>query len=103
MIVPFLVLIGCGTAIGSIGSKAAKVAASEAAKSTARPAATATTQMPPIRHVYTIIEENESASVTFGANSPAPYLAKTLTAEGAFLPNYYGVGHNSNDNYIAMI
>ncbi len=47
--------------------------------------------------------ENESASTTFGPGSPAPYLAHTLTARGAFLPNYYGVGHHSLDNYIAMI
>ena len=47
--------------------------------------------------------ENESASTTFGPHSPAPYLAKTLTSEGAYLPKYYGIGHASNDNYIAMI
>jgi phosphatidylinositol-3-phosphatase len=56
-----------------------------------------------IRHVFVIVLENESASVTFGPASPAPYLSKTLAAEGAFLPNYYGVGHHSLDNYIAMI
>ncbi|HTU98147.1 MAG TPA: alkaline phosphatase family protein [Solirubrobacteraceae bacterium] len=56
-----------------------------------------------VRHVYVIVLENESAAVTFGAGSPAPYLATTLTAKGAFLPNYYGVGHASLDNYIAMI
>ena len=59
--------------------------------------------LPPVRHVFVIVLENESASTTFGAGSPAPYLAQTLPAEGAYLPNYYGVGHNSNDNYIAMI
>jgi phosphatidylinositol-3-phosphatase len=59
--------------------------------------------LPPIKHVFIIVLENESASVTFGADSPAPYLATTLTSEGAFLPNYYGTGHNSNDNYISMI
>ncbi|MGO9885762.1 MAG: alkaline phosphatase family protein [Solirubrobacteraceae bacterium] len=56
-----------------------------------------------IRHVFIIVLENESASTTFGPGSPAPYLAHTLTARGAFLPNYYGVGHHSLDNYIAMI
>jgi hypothetical protein len=63
-------------------------------------AAAATT---PIRHVFVIVLENESASTTFGASSPAPYLSQTLRAQGAYLPNYYGIGHNSNDNYIAMI
>ncbi len=58
---------------------------------------------PPIRHVFIIVLENESASTTFARNSPAPYLAKTLRSEGAYLPNYHGVGHESNDNYVAMM
>jgi phosphatidylinositol-3-phosphatase len=58
---------------------------------------------PPVRHVFIIVLENESASTTFGPHSPAPYLSKTLRAQGAYLPNYYGIGHESNDNYIAMI
>ncbi len=58
---------------------------------------------PPIRHVFVLVLENESASTTFGPHSPAPYLAKTLTSEGVYLPRYYGTGHESNDNYIAMI
>jgi hypothetical protein len=58
---------------------------------------------PPIKHVFVIVLENESASTTFGPGSPAPYLSKTLRAQGAYLPNYHGIGHFSNDNYIAMI
>ena len=53
--------------------------------------------------MFVIVLENESASTTFGAGSPAPYLSTTLRSEGAYLPNYYAVGHESNDNYIAMI
>ncbi len=56
-----------------------------------------------VRHVFVIVLENESAAVTFGPNSPAPYLSHTLPARGAFVPDYYGVGHASLDNYIAMI
>jgi hypothetical protein len=59
--------------------------------------------LPPIKHVFTIILENESESTTFGPGSPAPYLAKTLVSKGAFVPNYYATGHFSNDNYISMI
>src|SRR5205807_4329130 len=58
---------------------------------------------PPIHHVFVIVLENEGASQTFGANPPAPYLAQTLVANGAFVPKYYGTGHESRDNYIAMI
>jgi hypothetical protein len=68
----------------------------------AMPAAASAAQ-PAIRHVFVIVLENESASTTFGVGTPAPYLASTLTAHGAYLPNYYGVGHHSLDNYIAMI
>jgi hypothetical protein len=53
--------------------------------------------------VFIIVLENESASTTFAPSSLAPYLAKTLTSEGAYLPHYYGTGHASNDNYISMI
>ncbi len=66
-------------------------------------AAAATAALPPIHHVYIVVEENESASTTFGPGSPAPYLSKTLRAQGAYLAHYYGVGHNSLDNYVAMI
>jgi phosphatidylinositol-3-phosphatase len=58
---------------------------------------------PPIRHVFVLVDENESASTAFGTGSPAPYLSQTLVAAGAYLPNYYAIGHNSADNYIAMV
>jgi hypothetical protein len=45
-----------------------------------------------------MILDNEDAATTFGPSSPAPYLARTLTAAGAFAPGYYGIGHNSLDN-----
>lgn len=59
--------------------------------------------MPPIRHVFVIVLENEPYDVTFGAQSPAPYLAHELPKLGALLPNYFAIGHDSFDNYIAMI
>jgi len=65
--------------------------------------ASASAALPPIKHVFVLIDENESASTTFGPSSPAPYLSKTLVSEGAYLPNYYGIGHDSLDNYIAMV
>jgi hypothetical protein len=65
--------------------------------------ATAHAAANPPRHVFVIVLENENAATTFGPASPAPYLAHTLTAQGAFVPNYYGIGHNSLDNYLAMI
>lgn len=60
-------------------------------------------QAPPIRHVWVIVLENERFETTFGEHTDAPYLADTLTLKGAFLRQYYGIGHVSLDNYIAMI
>ncbi len=56
-----------------------------------------------IKHVFVIILENEGYDTTFGAASEAPYLSKELTAKGALLSQYFGIGHASLDNYIAMI
>ena len=61
--------------------------------------------MPPIRHVWIIDLENESFGYTFGkaGHKQAPYLTRTLPSRGALLSNYYGIGHDSLDNYIAQI
>jgi len=55
------------------------------------------------KHVFVIVLENEGFDVTFGPNSKAPYLSQTLTSKGVLLSQYYGTGHASLDNYIAMI
>ena len=60
-------------------------------------------ELPPIKHVFVIVLENHAESETFGAGSKAPYLATNLKEAGMFIPNYYGIGHSSLDNYIAMI
>lgn len=62
-----------------------------------------TPALPPIRHVFLLVLENESYGSTFGSGSAAPYLAQTLPAQGAQLTQYYGIGHYSLDNYVALI
>lgn len=59
--------------------------------------------VPQIKHLFVIVLENENAETSFGPNSPAPYLGTTLREAGVFIPNYYGIGHESLDNYIAMV
>ncbi|HZR35390.1 MAG TPA: alkaline phosphatase family protein [Nevskia sp.] len=68
-------------------------------------AAASREQAPPARigHVFVLVLENEDYTNAFGEHSAAPYLARTLPALGAMLPNYYGTAHNSQGNYIAMI
>jgi phospholipase C len=65
--------------------------------------AAAAAKLPPVRHVFILVLENQSFQVTFGKNSPAPYLANDLAAQGALLNQYYGIGHFSLDNYLALI
>jgi hypothetical protein len=75
-------------------------AAAAAAAAVPGPATAAT---PPIRHVFVIVLENKDAAKTFAADSPAPFLAHTLPRQGVFIRDYYGIGHLSLPNYIAMI
>jgi phosphatidylinositol-3-phosphatase len=65
--------------------------------------AAAVEKLPPVRHVFILMLENQSFQLTFGQGSPAPYFATTLTSKGALLKNYYGIGHASLDNYLALI
>ena len=58
---------------------------------------------PSIGHVFVIVLENKDYSATFDARSPAPYLAHTLTRQGVLLTQYFGTGHYSLDNYLAMV
>ena len=56
-----------------------------------------------INHILVIEFENEGYDATFGPGSPATYLNGTLRPKGELLQNYYAIGHNSLDNYIAQV
>jgi phosphatidylinositol-3-phosphatase len=58
---------------------------------------------PAVGHVFVLVLENQSFDSTFGVHSRAPYLARTLVRRGALLREYYGIGHASLDNYVAMV
>ena len=55
------------------------------------------------QHVFVIVLENKGFDETFGPSSKAPYLSVELTGRGQLLRQYYGIGHESLDNYIAMV
>ncbi len=59
-------------------------------------------EQPKIHHVWVIVLENQGYGATFGDPSADPYLARTLPSEGALLESYYAIGHESNDNYVAL-
>ncbi len=58
--------------------------------------------IPPYAHVFVLVLENEDESATWAETGPAHYL-NSLRKRGVFVPNYYGTGHASLDNYIAMV
>jgi hypothetical protein len=55
------------------------------------------------QHVFIIVLENKSYEQTFATNSDAPYLRCLARERGKLLEEYYGIGHWSLDNYIAMV
>src|SRR6266567_4786263 len=57
--------------------------------------------VPRLKHVFTIVLENEDFSASWGPASPATYL-NSLVPQGAFASQYYGTSHVSADNYMAM-
>src|SRR5580658_5044642 len=59
--------------------------------------------LPPIRHVFLLVLENQTYTDTFARGSPAPYLSRTLVSQGALLTQYYAIGHASLDNYVALV
>ena len=59
--------------------------------------------LPPIRHVFTIILENQSFDSTFGTSLPVPFLAQNVAGHGALLQEYYGTSHFSLGNYLSLI
>ncbi|HEY7918286.1 MAG TPA: alkaline phosphatase family protein [Streptosporangiaceae bacterium] len=85
------------TGPGASGTRAG--ASARAAADTQR----ASFRLTKIDHVWIIELENESSSATFGDPSADPELARVLVSKGALLKNYYGIGHDSLDNYIAQI
>src|SRR3954447_11373661 len=96
-IASLIALMALGVASGSGGNGEGKAGKSAAAQRAGGYA------VPHVNHFFIIVLENENADATFGASSEAPYLAKTLVSKGAFIPNYYGTGHFSLDNYISMV
>jgi phosphatidylinositol-3-phosphatase len=101
---PRLVLSAAAVLVLPLTLLAANPASATATHETsAAPAAARAAKLPPIRHVWVIDLENEGVVQSFDDPAADPYLAVTLRDDGAYLANYYGIGHDSADNYIAQI
>lgn len=90
-------------ACSSSGSSKAKQPTSSSKSPTSTTTSSTKTAAPNIQHVLVINLENKNYDQTWGPNSPAPYLSKTLTAQGELLTQYFGIAHVSLGNYIAQI
>jgi hypothetical protein len=62
-----------------------------------------TSKLPDVKHVFLIVLSGHGFDETFGDASPAPYLAKTLTARGELLAGYHAVAQGQLANEIALI
>jgi hypothetical protein len=85
-------LLACSLSLATVAASATHAVAQQR-----RPS------LPPIRHVFVIVLENEGFDSTFNAHPRAPYFADTLRRAGAFLRQYHGIAHYSLGNYLAMI
>jgi len=85
------------------GCLAAALLTGAAGAAGAAAAGPAASRRPAIHHVWVIELENTSFGQAFGHPSADPELARVLVGKGALLRNYYGIGHDSLDNYIAEI
>lgn len=95
-----------GTTPAATGPAAGAAAASRSpgpAAGTPEPTTGNAVQLSRIRHVWVIELENSSFATSFGDPAADPELARALPAAGALLTNYYAIGHDSLDNYIAEI
>ena len=66
-------------------------------------ASSSSSALPAVGHVFVINIENKGFRQTWGPQSQAPYLAKTLRRQGVLLSRYYGTAHHSLGNYVAQI
>jgi phosphatidylinositol-3-phosphatase len=96
------------SAVASLALVAA-IAIPAAASSHARPhnkhagkAPAAASSGPGIGHVFVIVLENKSYDELYGASATSTQIP-LLRQQGTLLTNYYGIGHLSNPNYLAMI
>ncbi len=91
----------CVAACSSSSSKSAPPSTTAASGTTATTTkATTTPTGPVVHHVFQIVLENEEETASFPGTGTE---LDKLAAQGVFVPNYYGTGHASLDNYVAML
>ncbi|HVC85771.1 MAG TPA: alkaline phosphatase family protein [Solirubrobacteraceae bacterium] len=94
------VMAAAAFASGSAGASCGPVSGAVTGARVACPSASASRSRAGYSHVVVVIEENYSGSAIVGGGQ-APYL-KSLAAQGEYFPNYHGVTHPSEPNYLAL-
>jgi phosphatidylinositol-3-phosphatase len=61
------------------------------------------TKLPPVKHVFVVMLDDEPYATVFGPASPAHYLTGTLEKKGELLVRYYAVAHEQLANGIALL
>ncbi len=69
----------------------------------AAPPARSGAKLPAIKHVFVIMLSDEPYAATFGPESTAPYLSRTLEHRGVLLARYYAVAHGQLANGVALL
>lgn len=58
----------------------------------------------PVKHVWVLFLENKNFDESFGAlPTRSTYLSDMLPAQGALVPNFYGITHFSLGNYLGLL
>ncbi len=60
-------------------------------------------KLPPVKHVFVVMLDDEPYATAFGPASPARYLTGTLEHKGELLVRYYAVAHEQLANGIALL
>jgi hypothetical protein len=60
-------------------------------------------KLPPVKHVFVVMLDDEPYATVFGPASPAHYLTGTLEPKGELLVRYYAVAHQQLANGIALL
>ncbi len=69
----------------------------------ASPPAATSAKLPAIEHVFVVMLSDEPYAATFGPESAAPYLSRTLERRGLLLARFYAVAHEQLADGIALL
>jgi phosphatidylinositol-3-phosphatase len=92
-----------GTKPASSGTSSGSSGGSEGASGGGGGSAGASSKLPPVKHVFVVMLDDEPYASVFGPASPAHYLAETLERKGELLVRYYAVAHEQLANGIALL